>query len=116
MLLHLPRLDRHGDQPWVKECPPLAGHGAEAVRDAIAASIATLPDQLRRSLTWEPSGSAQLALGVTACSASPGCDEAESAGVSATAAPAKQQAGQKWACALAFPSAPFRSPTVLSAC
>jgi IS30 family transposase len=29
------------------------GHGAEAVRDAIAAAIATLPAQLRRSLTWD---------------------------------------------------------------
>src|SRR5215203_3938459 len=36
MLLHLP-----GD------------HGAEAVRDAIAATIMTLPAQLRRSLTWD---------------------------------------------------------------
>jgi IS30 family transposase len=29
------------------------GHGAEAVRDAIAAAITTLPAQLRRSLTWD---------------------------------------------------------------
>jgi IS30 family transposase len=28
-------------------------HGAVAVRDAIATSIATLPEQLRRSLTWD---------------------------------------------------------------
>ena len=27
--------------------------GAEAVRDAIAATITTLPDQLRRTLTWD---------------------------------------------------------------
>jgi IS30 family transposase len=33
--------------------PALAGHGAEAVRDAIAATITTLPEQLRRSLTWD---------------------------------------------------------------
>jgi len=33
--------------------PALAGHGAEAVRDAIAATIMTLPAQLRRSLTWD---------------------------------------------------------------
>ena len=33
--------------------PALAGHGAEAVRDAIACKIATLPAQLRRSLTWD---------------------------------------------------------------
>src|SRR5204862_3040750 len=33
--------------------PALAGHGAEAVRDAIALTITTLPGQLRRSLTWD---------------------------------------------------------------
>jgi IS30 family transposase len=52
MLLHLPRMEGHG-QPAVKNGQPLAGHGAEAVRDAIAATISTLPDQLRRSLTWD---------------------------------------------------------------
>ena len=31
----------------------LAGHGAKAIREAIAASITTLPEQLRRSLTWD---------------------------------------------------------------
>jgi IS30 family transposase len=53
MLLHLPRMEGHGSQPREKNGPALTGHGAEAVRDAIAASIATLPDQLRRSLTWD---------------------------------------------------------------
>ncbi|MCK5438290.1 MAG: IS30 family transposase [Gemmatimonadetes bacterium] len=53
MLLHLPRMDGHGAKPRVKNGPPLAGHGAEAVRDAIAETIATLPEQLRRSLTWD---------------------------------------------------------------
>ena len=52
MLLHLPRMDTYG-QPRVKNGPALAGHGAEAVRDAIASSITTLPEQLRRSLTWD---------------------------------------------------------------
>jgi len=52
MLLHLPRMQGHG-QPRVHNGPPLAGHGAEAVRDAIATSITTLPAQLRRSLTWD---------------------------------------------------------------
>src|SRR5215218_4033443 len=47
MLLYLPRMEAHG-QPRVKNGPALAGHGAEAVRDAIATSITTLPDQLRR--------------------------------------------------------------------
>ncbi len=52
MLLHLPPMDgRNG--PRVKNGPALTGHGAEAVRDAIAAAIVTLPAQLRRSLTWD---------------------------------------------------------------
>jgi IS30 family transposase len=53
MLLHLPRMRGHGEVPSVKNGPALAGHGAEAVRDAIATSITTLPEQLRRSLTWD---------------------------------------------------------------
>ena len=63
MLLHLPPMEGHG-APGVKTGPPLAGHGAEAVRDAIAEAITTLPEQLRRSLTWdqgaEMAGHAQL--------------------------------------------------------
>lgn len=31
----------------------LPGHGAAAVRDAIARTIVTLPKELRRSLTWD---------------------------------------------------------------
>ena len=53
VLLHLPRIEGHGNKPRAKNGPALAGHGAEAVRDAIAASITTLPEQLRRSLTWD---------------------------------------------------------------
>jgi IS30 family transposase len=52
MLLHLPRMAKHGE-PRVKNGPALAGHGATAVRDAIAAAFAELPDQLCRSLTWD---------------------------------------------------------------
>ena len=53
ILLHRPRMDGHGDGPRVKNGPALAGHGAEAVRDAITRTITTLPEQLRRSLTWD---------------------------------------------------------------
>lgn len=53
MLLHLPRLEGYGKQPRVKNGPALAGQGAEAVRDAIASAIRTLPEQLRCSLTWD---------------------------------------------------------------
>jgi IS30 family transposase len=52
MLLHLPPMSDH-EGPRVNNGPALAGHGAEAVRDAIAAAITTLPEQLRRSLTWD---------------------------------------------------------------
>jgi IS30 family transposase len=53
MLLHLPRMEGFGVEPRVKNGPALAGHGAEDVRDAIAATIVTLPEQLRRTLTWD---------------------------------------------------------------
>jgi IS30 family transposase len=53
MLLHLPRMPGHGDGERVKNGPALAGHGAEAVCGAIARTIRTLPEQLRRSLTWD---------------------------------------------------------------
>jgi len=53
MLLHLPPMDGHGDRPREKNGPALAGHGAAAVRDAIAREITTLPEQLRQSLTWD---------------------------------------------------------------
>jgi IS30 family transposase len=56
MLLRLPRMDGFGTVPIIKNGPPLAGHGAEAVRDAIVAQIGTLPQQLRRSLTWDQGG------------------------------------------------------------
>ncbi len=53
MLLHLPPMEGHGTIEPTKNGPPLAGHGAEAVRDAIATSFSSLPEQLRRSLTWD---------------------------------------------------------------
>lgn len=56
MLLHLPRMEGFGAAPYVKNGPPLAGHGAQAVNAAIAAQLATLPEQLRRSLTWDQGG------------------------------------------------------------
>ena len=52
MLLHLPPpADR--TKPSTKHGPPVSGHGAEAVRDAITQQITALPEQLRRSLTWD---------------------------------------------------------------
>ncbi len=43
----------HGTKPRQKNGPALAGHGAEAVRDAISKSIRFLPEHLRKSLTWD---------------------------------------------------------------
>jgi IS30 family transposase len=53
ILLHLPPMAGHGCGVRTKNGPALAGHGAEAVRDAITRAITTLPEQLRRSLTWD---------------------------------------------------------------
>ena len=53
MLLHLPPMAGHREGKRVKNGPALAGQGAQAVRDAIALSITTLPEQLRQSLTWD---------------------------------------------------------------
>ncbi len=53
MLLHLPPMAGHGCGAREKNGPALAGHGAEAVRDAITRTITTLPEGLRRSLTWD---------------------------------------------------------------
>jgi len=51
MLLHLPPPE--SPQERVHNGPPVSGQGAEQVRDAIAAAIVTLPEQLRRSLTCD---------------------------------------------------------------
>jgi IS30 family transposase len=53
MLLHLPRMDGYQQGRRIKNGPPLAGHGAEAVRRAIAQSMGKLPAQVRQSLTWD---------------------------------------------------------------
>jgi IS30 family transposase len=52
MLLHLPPIKGH-DGSQTRSSPALTGAGAAAVRDAIADMITTLPEQLRRSLTWD---------------------------------------------------------------
>ena len=53
MLLHLPRMKGHGTEARIKNGPALAGHGAEALYQAITRTITTLPEQLKRSLTWD---------------------------------------------------------------
>jgi IS30 family transposase len=53
VLLHLPRAEGWGVELPVKNGPALGGYGAEAMRAAIAAQMTTMPEQLRRSLTWD---------------------------------------------------------------
>src|SRR5699024_10853883 len=66
MLVHLPRLDGYGQRPRTKDGPALAGYGAVAMNAALAASMTLLPEQLRKTLTWdrgkEFSGHAQFTL------------------------------------------------------
>src|SRR3954447_727606 len=66
LLVHLPRLDGWGEKPYVKNGPSLGGYGAVAMNAALTASMTTLPEQLRKTLTWdrgkELSGHAQFVL------------------------------------------------------
>ncbi|MFH8739523.1 IS30 family transposase [Streptomyces sp. NPDC017964] len=66
LLVHLPRMEGWGEKPYVKNGPSLGGYGAVAMNAALTASMTKLPDQLRKTLTWdrgkELSGHAQFAL------------------------------------------------------
>jgi IS30 family transposase len=53
MLIHLPREEGYGVIARTKNGPPLAGYGAVTMKNALAAAIIGLPEQLRRSLTWD---------------------------------------------------------------
>ena len=53
MLVHLPREDGYGIIARAKNGPPLAGYGTVSMKNALAATMTTLPEQLRRSLTWD---------------------------------------------------------------
>jgi IS30 family transposase len=53
MLIHLPREDGYGTIERTKNGPALAGYGAVTMKNALASTMTTLPEQLRRSLTWD---------------------------------------------------------------
>jgi len=53
MLVRLPREDGWGVIPRTKNGPALAGYGAVTMKNALASTMTTLPEQLRRSLTWD---------------------------------------------------------------
>ncbi|MFC9285264.1 IS30 family transposase [Streptomyces sp. NPDC057052] len=66
ILVHLPRLEGWGQKPPERNGPSLGGYGAAAMNAALTASVTRLPEQLRRTLTWdrekELSGHAQFTL------------------------------------------------------
>ena len=53
MLVHLPREEGYRHKETPKNGPALAGYGAVTMSKALAATMATLPEQLARSLTWD---------------------------------------------------------------
>src|SRR3569833_1162433 len=52
-LVHLPRIEGWGEKPPVKNGPSLGGYGAVAMNTALTASMTKLPEQLRKTLTWD---------------------------------------------------------------
>ena len=64
ILVHLPRMEGWGEMPYMKNGPSLGGYGALAMNAALSALMTTLPEQLRKTLTWdrgkELSGHAQF--------------------------------------------------------
>ena len=53
LLVHLPRMEGWGEKAYVKNGPSLGGYGAVAMNAALAASMTKLPEQLRKTLTWD---------------------------------------------------------------
>lgn len=53
MLVHLPREQGYRHKHSVKNGPALAGYSAVTMKNALAKTMSTLPDQLTRSLTWD---------------------------------------------------------------
>ncbi len=53
MLVHLPREEGYRHKQTPKNGPALAGYGALTMSKALAATMASLPAQLTRSLTWD---------------------------------------------------------------
>lgn len=53
VLVHLPRSEGWGEQPRVKNGTALGGYGAVAMNQALTAAIGDLPEQLRKTITWD---------------------------------------------------------------
>lgn len=53
ILVHLPREPGYRHKHTPKNGPALAGYGAVTMKNALAKSMSSLPERLRRSLTWD---------------------------------------------------------------
>ncbi len=53
MLVHLPREEGYEHKNTPKRGPALSGYGAITMKDALVDYMSTLPEQLRKSLTWD---------------------------------------------------------------
>lgn len=53
MLVHLPREEGYRHRETPKNGPALAGYGAITMKNALANTMSTLPEQLARSVTWD---------------------------------------------------------------
>ncbi|ROP35743.1 hypothetical protein EDD40_0994 [Saccharothrix texasensis] len=53
LLVHLPRLEGWGETPPVRNGLSLGGYGAVAMNAALTVSMTKLPEQLRKTLTWD---------------------------------------------------------------
>jgi IS30 family transposase len=53
MLVHLPREEGYRHKHTPKNGPALAGYGAITMKNALSDTMTTLPEALRRSLTWD---------------------------------------------------------------
>lgn len=53
ILVYLPRAEGYGITPRTKNGPALAGYGAADMRRALTTAMATIPQHLRRSITWD---------------------------------------------------------------
>jgi len=52
-LVHLPREQGWRQQPITKTGPALSGYGAVSMNKALATALSSMPDELKRSLTWD---------------------------------------------------------------
>ena len=53
LLVHLPREEGYRHKETPRNGPALGGYGAITMKDALAKTMSTLPEQLARSVTWD---------------------------------------------------------------